>query len=180
VVIADLLNIIETPVKTARGPLGVIIIFIYSFLIAFALPGVSEVVLAAPLDLGLGYLGRMTTIILISSIGKSIGSFLAFYIGQEAKQAGPIIRALRRSPVDVIEWSERQAVDLAQRYGYLGLAVGLMVPGFPDTISIYAFSVLEDDYPRFFLATFVGSVGRLLVVLGGIEVIVTLISVVWT
>jgi uncharacterized membrane protein YdjX (TVP38/TMEM64 family) len=44
------------------------------------------------------------------------------------------------------------------------------VPFFPDTLSIYAFAILERDYLRFALATFAGSVGRLLVtvfVVGG-------------
>ena len=39
------------------------------------------------------------------------------------------------------------------------------MPGFPDTLSIYAFSVLEEDYARFAAATFLGSAGRLVLVL---------------
>jgi uncharacterized membrane protein YdjX (TVP38/TMEM64 family) len=61
-----------------------------------------------------------------------------------------------------LEWSEKRTVQLAQRYGYAGLAVALSVPFFPDTLSIYAFAVLEEDYLRFAVATFAGSVGRLL------------------
>lgn len=174
-VIAGLLELIEGPVRTATGPLGIVIIFAYSFLIAFALPGVSEVVLVAPLDLGLGYVGRMTTIIAVSSLGKALGSLFAFYIGQEAKQSGPVIRYLQWTGFDVVEWSEKQAVNVAQRYGYVGLAAMLMIPGFPDTVSIYAFAVLEDDYTRFFIATFVGSIGRLLVVLGGAAAVSNLV-----
>ena len=62
-------------------------------------------------------------------------------------------------------WSERKTVRLAQEYGYVGLAMALCVPGFPDTLSIYAFTVLEEDHVLFGLATFVGSVGRLIVTL---------------
>lgn len=51
-----------------------------------------------------------------------------------------------------------------QRYGYGDLAVALSVPFFPDTISIYAFAVLEEDYVRFATATFLGSLGRLILV----------------
>jgi membrane protein YqaA with SNARE-associated domain len=159
---------LSSAVETATGWPGVGIIFVYSFLIAFALPGVSEVVLAAPLDLGLSEYGRLTVIILTSGIGKAAGSVFAFHIGQEAKQAGPVIRFLRRSRFDVIEWSERRTVDVAQKYGYAGLAAALSVPFFPDTISIYAFAVLEEDYVKFAAATFVGSVGRLVVTLVGI------------
>jgi uncharacterized membrane protein YdjX (TVP38/TMEM64 family) len=49
------------------------------------------------------------------------------------------------------------------------MAVGLSVPFFPDTASIYAFSVLEDDYRKFAAAAFAGSVGRLLITIGAIE-----------
>ncbi|MFB6302647.1 MAG: YqaA family protein [Haloferacaceae archaeon] len=152
-------------VRTATGWPGLGIIFVYSFLIAFVLPGVSEVVLLAPLDLGLPYGARLTLIILTSAVGKAAGSVLAFHIGQEAKQAGPVVRALRRSRFDVMEWSQKRTVELARRYGYVGLALALSVPFFPDTFSIYAFAVLEEDYVRFAAATFTGSVGRLLVTL---------------
>jgi len=152
-------------VRTATGWVGLGIIFVYSFLIAFALPGVSEVVLLAPLDLGLSTELRLALIILVSGLGKAVGSVFAFHIGQEAKEAGPVIRWLRRSRFDVIEWSERRTVDVARRWGYAGLAVALSIPFFPDTLSIYAFAVLEEDYVRFAAATFVGSVGRLLVTL---------------
>lgn len=158
-------------VETATGWVGLVAIFVYSFLIAFALPGVSEIVLAAPLDLGLGRNARLAVIILVSGVGKAVGSVFAFHIGQEAKESGPVTRALRRSRFDVVEWSEKKVIVLAQKYGYGGLALALCVPTFPDTLSIYAFSVLEEDYYRFALATFVGSVGRLLVTLGGVAVL---------
>jgi membrane protein YqaA with SNARE-associated domain len=152
-------------VRSATGWGGLAIIFVYSFLIAFALPGVSEVVLLAPLDLGLPTELRLALIILVSALGKAAGSVFAFHIGQEAKEAGPLIRWLRRSRFDVIEWSERRTVEVARRWGYGGLALALSVPFFPDTLSIYAFAVLEEDYVRFAAATFAGSVGRLLVTL---------------
>jgi membrane protein YqaA with SNARE-associated domain len=152
-------------VRSATGWGGLGIIFVYSFLIAFALPGVSEVVLLAPIDLGLSTELRLTLIILVSGLGKAAGSVFAFHIGQEAKKSGPVIRFLRNSRFDLIEWSERRTVELARRWGYAGLAVALSVPFFPDTLSIYAFAVLEEDYVRFAAATFLGSVGRLLVTL---------------
>jgi membrane protein YqaA with SNARE-associated domain len=156
-------------VRTATGWPGLGIIFGYSFLIAFALPGVSEIVLLAPLNLGLPGWANTTLIIFTSGVGKAAGSVFAFHIGQEAKEAGPVIRALRRSPIDVVAWSEKKTVQLAQQYGYGGLAIALCVPGFPDTLSIYAFSVLEEDYAKFALATFIGSVGRLVVTIVGVE-----------
>jgi membrane protein YqaA with SNARE-associated domain len=161
--VGDVLVALERAVKTATGPLGLGLIFVYSFLIAFVLPLPSEVVLLAPLELGLPYEAKLVLIMLISGAGKACGSVFAFAIGQEAKQSGPVIRLLRRSRFDVIEWSERRTVELARKYGYAGLAMALCVPGFPDTLSIYAFAVLEEDYLKFAAATFVGSVGRLVV-----------------
>jgi membrane protein YqaA with SNARE-associated domain len=156
-------------VTTATGWGGLAIIFIYSFLIAFALPGVSEIVLFAPLELGLSDWERMAIIIFVSGVGKAAGSVFAFHLGQEAKQSGPVTKALRKSPVDVVEWSEKKVIVLAKKFGYAGLALALCVPGFPDTLSIYAFSVLEEDYLKFAVATFVGSVGRLVVTLAAIH-----------
>ena len=166
---------IELLVESATGWPGMGIVFVYSFLIAFVLPGPSEVVLVAPLDLGLGPTGQLAGIMLVSATGKAAGSVFAFHIGQEVKQAGPIVRWLRRSRWDIMAWSETQSVQLARQYGYGGLAMALSVPFFPDTISIYAFSILEKDYPKFALATFVGSLGRLLVTVaffGGVAAVV--------
>ncbi|QLG29393.1 VTT domain-containing protein [Halorarum halophilum] len=157
---------LESLVESATGWVGLGIIFVYSFLIAFALPGVSEIVLLAPIELGLGRYAHLFLIILFSGVGKAAGSVFAFHIGQEAKESGPIVRWLRNSRFDIIEWSESQTAEIARKYGYAGLALALCVPFFPDTVSIYAFAVLERDYRKFALATFVGSVGRLLVTLG--------------
>lgn len=155
---------LETVIESATGWPGFGIIFLYSFLIAFALPGPSEIVLLAPLDLGLSPLGRLSSIILVSAAGKAAGSVLAFHLGQEVKQSGPVERWLRESRWNVLEWSEKRSIQLAQRFGYGGLAIALSVPFFPDTISIYAFAVLEKNYANFAAATFVGSMGRLVLV----------------
>ena len=162
-------------VETATGWAGLGIIAVYSFLIAFVLPLPSEVVLAAPLQLGVGYWGELSAIIVVSGFGKAAGSVFAFHLGQEAKESGPIISFLRRSRFDVVEWSENKTVEIAQKYGYIGLAMALCVPGFPDTLSIYAFSVLEEDYLKFALATFVGSAGRLVLWVAGAEAILAVI-----
>jgi membrane protein YqaA with SNARE-associated domain len=156
-------DMFDIAIETATGWPGIGLVFIYSVLIAFILPGPSEVVLAAPLELGLPSWAQLAIIMFCSASGKALGSLLAFHIGQEAKKAGPIIRWLRQSRFDIIEWSENRMVKLAQTYGYAGLAGALCVPFFPDTISIYAFAVLEEDYTKFALATFLGSLGRLLV-----------------
>ena len=154
---------LRAAVETATGWPGLVMIWIYSFLIAFILPGPSEVVLATPLNLGLGYWPEIGLIILVSGFGKAAGSVLAFHIGQEVKHSSYVMNWFKRRGYDVQAWSERQTVRMAERFGYVGLALALSVPGFPDTLSIYAFTVLEEDYVKFAAATFVGSIGRLLV-----------------
>ncbi|WP_436926696.1 YqaA family protein [Halosimplex amylolyticum] len=152
-------------VCTATGPAGLLVIAVYSFLITFILPLPSEIVLplANHLRLGLPLWANLSIVVFVASVGKAGGSVFAFHIGQEAKESGPVIRALRRSRFDVIEWSQSKVVQLSKKYGYAGLALALSVPAFPDTLSVYAFSVLEDDYLKFAAATFVGSIGRFLV-----------------
>ena len=157
---------VEQIVETATGWPGLGIIFVYSFLIAFVLPGPSEIVLAAPLELGLSYPAKLSLIVFVSSVGKAAGSVVAFRVGKGVRQSDPVVSWLRRSRFDVIEWSEKRTVEIARKYGYVGLALALCVPFFPDTISVYAFAVIEEDDLKFALATFAGSVGRFLVVIG--------------
>ncbi|MEF8776141.1 MAG: VTT domain-containing protein [Haloarculaceae archaeon] len=155
-----------TAVCRATGPPGLGIIAVYSFLIAVVLPTPSEIVLLAPLNLGLPTWATLSLIVLASALGKAGGSLVAFHIGQEAKNYGPIVRRIERSRFEIIEWSEKRTVQIARKWGYVGLAMALAVPLFPDTISIYAFTVLEDSYLKFAVASFLGSVGRLLLTLG--------------
>lgn len=162
---STLVEFSQAAVESASGWGGLGVVFTYSFLIAFILPGPSEVVLAAPLDLGLPRWLTLAGIMGVSAVGKTAGSLVAFHVGQEAKSAGPIVRRLEQSRFDVIEWSEKRSVALAQKWGYVGMALALCVPFFPDTVSIYAFAVLENDYLKFGAATFVGSIGRLVVTL---------------
>lgn len=159
---SGVLGAIEHAVRTATGPVGLAIIAVYSFLIAFILPLPSEIVLAAPIALPIPEVAEGALVILVSGVFKALGSVAAFYIGNESK--GPIVRRLEASGIDIVEWSERRVISILHEYGYIGLAMLLTIPFIPDTLSIYAFSVLEKDYTRFAAATFAGSVGRLLLV----------------
>ena len=165
---------VQRLVEGATGWPGLGIIFVYSFLIAFILPGPSEIVLAAPLDLGLSYPASLSLIVVVSSVGKAAGSVVAFRVGKGVKESGPVVGWLRRSRFDVVEWSEKRAVEFAREWGYLGLALALCVPFFPDTISVYAFSVIDRDYHRFAAAAFAGGVGSLLVTIALFEGVVIL------
>ena len=158
-------SLLTEAVCTATGPIGVLMVAIYSFLIAVVLPLPSEVVLFAPLNVGLPEWATVGLIVLVSAAAKAGGSLLAFHIGSGIQHSGFIVGKLRESRFDVVEWSERRTVRLAKEYGYIGMALALCVPFFPDTFSIYAFTVLEESYWRFGLASFVGGLGRLLVTL---------------
>ncbi|MFC7044946.1 YqaA family protein [Halobacteriaceae archaeon GCM10025711] len=167
---------LEEMVSHATGWPGLGIIFVYSFLIAFILPFPSELVLVptGSLDIGLGTQGQFTLIVLVSGVGKAAGSLVALRLGNRVTHSGPVERGLNRLGFDVGAWSQSTAVSIAQRWGYLGLAPALAVPFFPDTLSIYAFAVLEDDYLKFAAATFAGGVGRLLItagIVGGVLVL---------
>ncbi|MFB6071911.1 MAG: YqaA family protein [Halobacterium sp.] len=172
------IQVFEDAVRAATGWGGLLVIFVYSFLIAFVLPLPSEIVLcpagyvcAGGATLGLGVPGPVLValVVAVSGVGKALGSLIALYVGHGASHSGVVVRACRRLGFDPVEWSKSKMVALVRRYGYAGMAVGLTVPGFPDTISIYAFSVIEKDYAKFAAATFAGSVGRLVLTIGVLE-----------
>ncbi|MGM0397404.1 MAG: YqaA family protein [Halobacteriota archaeon] len=167
----------EAAIRTASGWSGVFLIFVYSVLISFILPLPSEVVLCPvgyvcsgnTLALGFPVELQVVLVIVVSGLGKALGSVFALAIGHNASRSGVVIRSLRRLGLRPKEWSQKQMVALVKRWGYVGMAMGLSVPFFPDTLSLYAFSILEDDYVKFAAAAFAGSVGRLLVTIGVIE-----------
>ncbi|XGI83786.1 YqaA family protein [Halorutilales archaeon Cl-col2-1] len=162
---------LRSAVETATGWFGLAMIGVYSFLIAVILPMPSEVVLAPvnTLDIGFGEVGTLVAIMLVSGVGKAGGSVAALHLGIQARESGPVTRFFQKRGYDPVEWSHKKSVEVAKKWGYIGMALLLSVPFFPDTISIYAFAVLEDDYLKFAAAAFVGSVGRLLVTVGIFE-----------
>jgi membrane protein YqaA with SNARE-associated domain len=174
---------VEHAVRNAGGITGLAIIFVYSFLIAFILPLPSEVVLcpagyvctgAATLGLGLPGPALVALVVFVSGAGKAAGSLIALYLGYGASHSGIVVRTARRFGYNPVEWSKSKMVTLVKQYGYYGMAVGLSVPFFPDTISIYVFSVIDKDYPKFAAATFSGSVGRLVVTIAIFEGVLVL------
>ena len=156
------LETIQNAVENATGWVGLTLIAVYSFLIAFVLPLPSEIVLVAPLNLPIPEAAEGALVILTSALAKMLGSLVAFRVGDAS--SGPIVDWLQNAGIDVVKWSERRVISLLREYGYIGLALLLTIPFFPDTVSIYAFSVLEENYVKFAGATFAGSVGRLLLV----------------
>ncbi|MFC4358013.1 VTT domain-containing protein [Halobium salinum] len=153
---------VEQMVRDATGVVGLAVIGVYSFLVAVALPLPGEVVLAAELEFPIPSWSEFALLVLVSSVFKAVGSVVAFWVGD--RSAGPITRWFKKSGVDLVEYGERATVKAARKWGYVGLAMILSIPFFPDTVTIYAFSALEENYLRFAGATFVGSAVRLLLV----------------
>lgn len=162
--ISDIFESITEPVTNAKGLVGLLIVAGYSFLIAFILPLPSEIVLAASLEIRwLPELVEGALVILVSGLAKAAGSVVALRVSSEASD--PVIDRLKKH-FNLVKWGEQWAVQIVEEHGYIGLALLLMIPLFPDTVSIYAFSVIDEDYLKFATATFVGSVGRLFVFAG--------------
>jgi membrane protein YqaA with SNARE-associated domain len=174
---------VESAVRAATGWTGLTLIFVYSFLITFVLPLPGEVVLcpagyvcgeAAHLGLGLSGAPLVLLVIVVSATGKALGSVVALHLGYNASHSGVVVRTLRRFGYQPMEWSRSTLVDLVKQYGYYGMAMALSVPFFPDTISVYAFSVIDKDYRQFAAAAFAGGVGRLVVTIALFEGVIIL------
>ena len=142
---------------------GVLLIVVYSVLVAAVLPTPSELILLVPLLPGAPPELRWTVIILLGATAKMVGSVVAVAISRQVPrttQAAPSGRPQRA----VVQ----RLTPLVDRYGPAGLAVALSVPGVPDTLPIYGFALLGGSYRAYAAATFIGGVGRNLVVLAGV------------
>jgi len=157
------------------GLLGLVAVFVYSFLVAFVLPLPGEVVLAVPLELGWPAEAELALLVVVASLGKALGSLAALWLGHGAAAAASRTGLTGRLSRLVGAGTGDRLAALGRRYGYLGMTVALSIPLVPDTATVYAFSVLETSYPRFAVAAFVGSVVRLLVVLGLVGAVLALL-----
>lgn len=175
----------------AEGLLGLVCVFGYSFLVAVILPMPGEIVLAMPVDLGLSPLATLALVIGVSSLGKAIGSLAALRIGRQVTNSSPIetirtrlykhlsslpITASRPlSTFSIAIEQDSRLITLVRRYGYVGLALALAVPLMPDTAVVYAFSAIKINPIKFAAAAFIGTVLRLLAVLGLLRIIVQIV-----
>ena len=161
----------------ATGWPGLGAVFVYSFLVAVILPLPSELVLFLPLNLGVGRPTTLALVILVSAVGKALGSVVTMEAETAAKSVAADGGVADRLPGDAVarlaDWFQGRTVDVVREYGYVGLTLLLAVPGSPDTVTIYAFGVLERDAVRFAAAAFVGTVLRLLVTLALVRGVVS-------
>ena len=149
---------------------GVLLIVVYSVLVAAVLPTPSELILLVPLLPGAPPELRWTVIILLGATGKMAGSIIAVAISRW------VPTQLRSPTPRGVQAAVRQRITaLVDRYGPAGLALALCVPGVPDTLPIYGFAVLGGSYRAYAAATFIGGAGRYIVVLLGVGGVVTVI-----
>jgi membrane protein YqaA with SNARE-associated domain len=174
--VIDLVSWGEEFLSLASGPLGLVGVFSYSFLVAFILPMPGEIVLALPIDLGISYPTTLAIVIGVSSLGKAIGSLTVLRIGEQMSHLDPIETVRKRLdsysnkiPFSITIEQDNRIIGFVNRYGYVGLSLALAVPLMPDTAVIYAFSVVKIHPIKFALAAFIGTVFRLLAVVGLVE-----------
>ena len=149
---------------------GVVLIVVYSVLVAVVLPTPSELILLVPLLPGAPPEVRWTVIILLGATGKMAGSVLAVAFSRW-------VPGLMQSPTPgwVRTAAMQRFASLVDRYGPAGLALALCVPGVPDTLPIYGFALLGGSYRAYAAATFIGGAGRYVVVLLGVGGALTII-----
>ena len=178
-VAAALLSSIDAMIRTATGPVGLLVVFVFSLLCAVVLPLPGELVLLAPIDLGLPHWGDLAVVVVVAAAGKAAGGVLALAFSANAVRVGRVHEFVRRVRVDQVVAVTDAVGNVVRQYGTIGLVAMLAVPGSPDTAAIYAFSLGKQDYVEFAVAAFVGTVVRLVVVLGFAGVVLAVLPSNW-
>lgn len=136
---------------------ALLLIFLYEVGAAVVLPTPSEIPVLGYSWLPLGW------IFVFAVAGKTLGSYLVFFLGDRVKSTGRFQRLARRYAWIrwVLEWSER----FVRRFGFWAVFVLLSVPGFPDTVSLYLFALVGNRPVLFALASGLGTAVRMVLVL---------------
>ncbi len=136
---------------------ALLLIFLYEVGAAVVLPTPSEIPVLGYTWLPLGW------IFVFAVAGKTVGSYLVFFLGDRVKSTGRFQRLARRYAWirRVLEWSER----FVRRFGFWAVFVLLSVPGFPDTVSLYLFALVGNRPVLFALASGLGTAVRMVLVL---------------
>lgn len=152
-----------------RGAIESIGLVVYGFLVAAILPTPSELALTPSLP----YLGALVVPvharILLTTIGKTAGSFVAFFFAKSLLKSNlfeeKIMGFLGLKKLN--QKIQEKTIELIREYGYVGLFLCLAIPGAPDTISIYGFSFIETNRNLFLIVVFFASLLRFYLVLLG-------------
>ncbi len=138
---------------------GLLLVFLYEVGAAVILPTPAELPLATYKWLPLGWM------VLFAVAGKTIGSYLVFFLGDRLKNTQRFQRWVDRyRPLQTLmRWSER----FVRRYGVVAVFLLLCIPGFPDTVSLYLFAIIGQRPVLFSLAAGAATAVRFgLVILG--------------
>jgi len=138
---------------------GLLLIFLYEIGAAVVLPTPSEIPL-----LGYNYI-PLAWIFLFAVLGKTVGAYIVFLVGDRVKGTAKFNRYLDRH-----HWAKR-FFDLSERfvrrYGVFAVFVLLSIPGFPDTVSLYLFAIVGRRPILFSIASGLGTALRMGLVLLG-------------
>lgn len=145
---------------------GLILIFLYEVGAAVILPTPSEIPV-----LGYGFI-PLGWIFLVAVLGKTVGAYIVFLVGDRAKGTERFEKFLVRHRWARIffDASER----FVKRYGVFAVFVLLSIPGFPDTVSLYLFAVVGNRPVLFAIASGLGTAMRMGLVLLGFHGIAAL------
>lgn len=169
-------SVVESFLRTATGPEGLALVFLYSFLCAVVLPLPGELVLAVPVDLGWSQAGELLAVVAVASAAKAAGALAALSVARGAVSSAPVARLVERVPRPRTDNSlTARLAGVTDRYGYLGLAGVLALPFAPDTAVIYAFTVVEPRQAPFAAAAFAGTALRLAIVAGVANAVLSLV-----
>jgi membrane protein DedA with SNARE-associated domain len=138
---------------------GLLLVFLYEVGAAVILPTPSELPLATYTWLPVGW------VVLFAVAGKTVGSYVLFFLGDRMKNTERFHRLVARSRTlqRAMDWSER----FVQRFGVFAVFLLLCIPGFPDTVSLYLFALVGQRPVLFSLAAGAATALRFgLVILG--------------
>jgi len=138
---------------------GLLLIFLYEIGAAVVLPTPSEIPL-----LGYNYI-PLGWIFVCAVLGKIVGAYIVFLVGDRAKETARFQRFLDRC-----HWAKRffdVSERLVRRYGVFAVFVLLSIPGFPDTVSLYLFAIVGKRPILFSIASGLGTALRMGLVLLG-------------
>ncbi len=141
------------------------LVFLYAIAIAVVLPIPIELSLVKPiLDQDWGYL---LWIALALAAGKTVGSWLIFFLGVKVENSIRWWSARWRAA----KWFVDKADLFVQKTGYLGLYFLLSIPLMSDTIPIYLYSLFNKEGKSiernlFLLANFFAALNRVAILAG--------------
>lgn len=157
--ISALLAAYETPV------IFLPLMFLYAIAIAVVLPIPIELALVLPIvNRQWAYLA---SIALALAAGKTVGSWLIFYLGIRVEDSIRWWSARWR----LAKWFVEKAEVFVQKTGYLGLYVLLSIPLMSDTIPIYVYSLFNKEGKAlerslFLVSNFFAALNRVLILAG--------------